>query len=126
MTTLLITHPSSLNHLVASGHPERPDRIRAVNKVLAEDRFKPLVRAEAPVAPLEAIALCHPMDYVTDLRDASPKEGLVPIDADTTMSPGSFAAATRAVGGALQDVDAVIGKEHDNAFVAMRAPGQPT
>src|SRR6185312_780158 len=126
MTTLLITHPSSLNHLVASGHPERPDRIRAVNKVLAEDRFKPLVRAEAPIAPLETIALCHPMDYVQELHAASPKEGLVRIDADTTMSPGSFEAATRAVGGALAAVDAVIAQTNANAFVAMRPPGHHT
>src|SRR6185312_3147209 len=110
MTTLLITHPSSVNHLTPSGHPERPDRIRAVNKVLAEDRFRPLVRAEAPMAALETVALCHPIDYVTDLRDASPKEGLVRIDADPTMSPGSFEAATRAVGGATLAVDEVLGK----------------
>jgi acetoin utilization deacetylase AcuC-like enzyme len=36
MTTLLLTHPSSLDHLTPPGHPERPDRIRAVNQVLAQ------------------------------------------------------------------------------------------
>ena len=34
MATLLLSHPASLDHLVTPGHPERPDRIRAVNEVL--------------------------------------------------------------------------------------------
>ena len=35
------------------------------------------------------------------IRDATPKEGLVRLDADTSMSPGSFEAALRAAGGAI-------------------------
>jgi len=46
--TLLLTHPACLEHLTPSGHPERPDRLRAVDQVLAEDRFNRLVRDEAP------------------------------------------------------------------------------
>ena len=42
--TLLLTHPASLDHLTPPGHPERPDRLRSVGEVLAEERFKPLVR----------------------------------------------------------------------------------
>ena len=60
---------------------------------------------EAPAAGIEDIALCHPHDLIKELRDASPKEGLVRIDADTTMSSGSFEAALRAVGGAMHAVD---------------------
>ena len=48
MTTLLLTHPASLDHLTPPGHPERPDRIRAVGEVLGEDRFNRLVREDAP------------------------------------------------------------------------------
>ena len=48
MTTLLLTHPSTLNHLTPPGHPERPDRIRAVDEILSESRFDPLVRELAP------------------------------------------------------------------------------
>ena len=39
MTTLLITHPASLEHSNGPGHPERPDRIRAIEKILAQDLF---------------------------------------------------------------------------------------
>ena len=63
------------------------------------------------------------MSYVTAIRDATPKQGLVRLDADTSMSPGSFEAALRAAGGAVHAVDEVIGKQAANAFVATRPPG---
>jgi len=123
MSTLLITHPASMNHLNSPGHPERPDRIRAIESALEEEKFQSLVRVQAPLADLETIALCHPMEYVEEIRDAAPTEGLVQLDADTSMSPGSFEAALRAVGGAVHAVDQVVTKKADNAFCAMRPPG---
>ena len=108
MSTLLLSHPACLDHLVPSGHPERPDRLRAVERALEAEKFQTLTRAQAPLAALETIALCHPMDYITELRDASPKEGLAHLDGDTTMSPGTFEAALRAVGGAVHAVDEVV------------------
>src|SRR5690606_10010438 len=122
-STLLITHPACLDHLTPPGHPERPDRLRAIERVLEQERFAPLVRAEAPRVSVEKIALCHPMAFIEAIRDASPREGMVRIDADTTMSPGSLEAALRAVGGAVFAVDEVIGGRAKNAFVATRPPG---
>jgi acetoin utilization deacetylase AcuC-like enzyme len=66
------------------------------------------------------------MDYVTALRDASPSSGLVQIDADTSMSPGSFEAALRAAGGGIYAVDEVMAGRISNAFVATRPPGHHT
>src|SRR5574340_686814 len=123
MSTLLITHPACLNHLTPSGHPERPDRLRAIEQALEDERFQTLAREQAPRAPLEIAALAHPMDYVEAIRDASPKEGLVHIDADTSMSPGSLEAALRGVGGAIHAVDEVMNQKAANAFVAIRPPG---
>jgi acetoin utilization deacetylase AcuC-like enzyme len=123
MSTLLISHPACLQHLTPAGHPERPDRLRAIEQALEAEKFQALQRVEAPMAELETIALCHPMDYIEELRDASPKEGMVRLDADTSMSPGTFEAALRAVGGATLAVDEVLAKKTDNAFVATRPPG---
>ena len=123
MTTLLITHPASLNHLNGTGHPERPDRIRAIESALEQEKFQPLIREQAPLGELETAALCHPMDYIEEIRDASPKQGLVQLDADTSMSPGTFEAALRAIGGATRAVDEVVTKKAANAFVAQRPPG---
>jgi len=123
MTTLLLSHPACLNHLTPQGHPERPDRLRAIERVLEQEKFQGLVREQAPMATLETIALAHPMDYVENVRDAAPREGMVRIDADTTMSPGSFEAVMRAAGGAALAVDEVMTGKAANAFVATRPPG---
>src|SRR5262245_1871816 len=123
MTTLFITHPSSFNHLTPSGHPERPDRLRAIERALEDETFQSLLRVQAPAADLEPIALCHPRDLIQEISDASPKDGLVRIDADTSMSPGSFEAAIRAVGGGLHAVDEIVTRKASNAFCAMRPPG---
>src|SRR5262249_56451708 len=100
MPTLLTSPPACLDHLTPPGHPERPDRLRAIEHALAHERFQWLARVEAPLVELDTIALCHPMNYVTAIRDASPKQGFVRIDADTTMSPGSYQAARPPAGGA--------------------------
>ena len=126
MTTLLITHSACLNHLTPAGHPERPDRLRAIERAFEDERFQNLARVEAPAASFETIALCHPMDYVTAIRDATPQNGLAQLDADTSMSPGSFEAALRAAGGAVFAVDEVIAGKARNAFVATRPPGHHT
>ena len=123
MTTLLLSHPACLEHLTPPGHPERPDRLRAIEHALEDERFAALAREQAPLADADVIALCHPMDYVESIREASPDDGLVRLDADTTMSPGSYEAAARAVGGGCRAVDEVVAKKAANAFVAVRPPG---
>ncbi len=126
MSTLLISHPACLDHLTPDGHPERPDRLRVIEQALEDERFQMLLREQAPLAPLEIIARVHPMDYVEAIRDASPADGIVHIDADTSMSPGSYQAALRAAGGAMLAVDEVMTGKAANAFVAARPPGHHT
>jgi acetoin utilization deacetylase AcuC-like enzyme len=123
MSTLLISHPAFLEHLTPLGHPERPDRLRAIERALEAEKFQTLARSQAPLASLETVALCHPMEYIIEVREASPREGLIHLDADTAMSPGTFEAALRAAGGAIHAVDEVLTKKAANAFVAARPPG---
>jgi acetoin utilization deacetylase AcuC-like enzyme len=123
MSTLLISHPAFLEHLTPLGHPERPDRLRAIERALEAEKFQTLARSQAPLASLETVALCHPMEYIVAVREAAPREGLIQLDADTVMSPGTFEAALRAAGGAIHAVDEVLTKKAANAFVAARPPG---
>ena len=123
MTTLLISHESGLRHATPPGHPERPDRLRAITAVLEDEQFSALAREPAPEGELEAIVLVHPMQYVDALRAAVPAEGLARIDADTALSSGSWEPIMRAVGGAVLAVDEVMTGDASNAFVAMRPPG---
>jgi acetoin utilization deacetylase AcuC-like enzyme len=48
---------------------------------------------------------------------------MIYLDGDTSMSPGTWEAAMRGVGGAAAATDAVMSGSHSNAFVAMRPPG---
>jgi len=125
MSTLLVSHPACLNHLTPPGHPERPDRLRAVEEALADERFHLLVRVQAPMAEQDIIALVHPTEYIEAIRNAGPSEGecMVRLDADTSMSSGSFEAALRGAGGATLAVDEVMNQKATNAFVAVRPPG---
>src|SRR6201986_1359504 len=123
MSTLLISHPACLEHHRPLGQTGRTDRLRAVEQALEAEIFQSLAREKAPMASLENIALCHPMEYIEEIRDATPNEGIVHLDADTPMSPGSFEAALRAAGGAIFAVDEVMAKKASNAFVAPRPPG---
>jgi acetoin utilization deacetylase AcuC-like enzyme len=123
VSTLLIMHPACLEHIPPLGHPERPDRLRAIEQALEDERFQSLAREQAPAASPEVIALCHPPEYIEAIQEAVPKEGLVRLDTDTSMSPGSFEAALRAAGGAQRAVDEVMEGKVANAFVATRPPG---
>src|SRR3954451_5948485 len=123
MTTLLLSHPAVLDHLTPPGHPERPDRMRAVAEVLGQSRFDRLVREEAPEGSLDLVKLCHDEHYVEELRRIAPDKGLIYLDGDTSMSPGTWEAVMRGVGGAVAATEAVMSGKADNAFVAMRPPG---
>lgn len=123
MTTMLFSHGASLRHVTPPGHPERPDRIRAVNQMLSSDHFRDLVRREAPLARDADILHAHAPEHLERIRAISPAEGFEFIDPDTAMSPGTLEAALRAVGAACAAVGAVIAGEADNAFCATRPPG---
>jgi acetoin utilization deacetylase AcuC-like enzyme len=123
LSTLLFSHSACLDHATPHGHPERAERIRAIEKALSGEAFGTLVREEAPRGDEAAIVLCHPERHLAVLRKAAPSESIVHVDADTVMSPGTLEAALRAVGGATAAVDAVLAGRVHNAFVATRPPG---
>src|SRR3979409_511586 len=106
MTTLLLSHRASLEHLTPPGHPERPDRIRAIEEVLGDGRFEQLAREQAPEGSLDLVTRCHAWHLSGQLRHSAPSIGLVYLDGDTSMSPGTWEAAMRGVGGAVAATEA--------------------
>lgn len=123
MTTLLVSQANFADHVTPEGHPERADRIRAIEEALARPRFDALLRREAPMGDLMLAELVHDGAYLDILRRARPAEGIGQIDSDTYISAGSLGAAATGLGGALAALDAVILGEADNAFCAIRPPG---
>ena len=123
MTTLLYTHSSCLDHDPGSHHPEAPARLRAVLAALSGPQYARLERREAPEAALDDVLRVHSRHHVEHVLGAVPKAGHVAIDADTVLSPASGTAALHAAGAVAAAVDAVVAKEADNAFCAVRPPG---
>ena len=129
MATLLITHADFLDHDTGFGHPERPDRMRAIDKVLAHESHAALKRAEAPLRDdvEEQILRVHPQDHLDRIKNAGEiakkRNGGLHIDTDTVMSAGSMEAALRAVGAGLDAVDEVMSGRVANAFCQVRPPG---
>ena len=122
MSATLFTHTDMLAHRPGQGHPESPERLRAVLEALADaglDRDRRQA-TEASVADLERL---HPAAYVARLLDASPAQGFNQLDADTVLSPGSVRAARLAAGAAVDAVRAVARGELTRAFAAIRPPG---
>ncbi len=123
MTTALFTHYACLDHVTPPGHPESPERLRAVLAALSDPAFAALARGEAARADPETLALVHPAAFVSRVLASVPARGLKQIDGDTTLSPGSGEAILRAAGGVIAAVDAVLTGEAKNAFAAVRPPG---
>jgi acetoin utilization deacetylase AcuC-like enzyme len=123
MATLLLTHPACLEHDPGAGHPECPDRLRAILAALAAADFGALERREARRATEEELTRVHPADYVRQVLAAVPARGRAYLDGDTALSPRSGEAALRAAGAACAAVDAVANGEAANAFCAVRPPG---
>ena len=119
---IIIKHHDALRHIVPEGHPERPERWRAVNEMI-EAEFSHHQTIEAQTATHSQLGAVHHEAYLSSLFDHEPETGLMAIDGDTFLSPQSLQAASRAAGGACQAVDAVMTGQSQTAFVAMRPPG---
>ncbi|MDX5445120.1 MAG: histone deacetylase family protein [Zoogloeaceae bacterium] len=124
MSTLIYSHPACFEHRPGPGHPESPERLKAVLAALQKPEFSELQWAEAPLGTREQVLMVHSEGYVSDVEEISPRHGTMPLDGgDTVMSPGSMEAVMRCVGAACAGVDKVMSKEVDNVFCATRPCG---
>lgn len=125
MSTLLLTHPACMKHDTGEHHPERVARLRAIMRHLDHEDFHFLHRDQAPKATHSQLELAHPTKYIEAIEAAVPAvDGhLNSIDGDTIVSPGTWEAALRSVGGVCFGVDEVMEKKVRNAFCATRPPG---
>jgi len=122
--TGFVYHPDYLKHDMGAGHPESPDRLRAiVSRLEAGGVLDRLVCIEPAGVADEWITQVHAASYLTNLKSQAPVSGRVSLDPDTSMSAGSLPAAYLAAGGALAAADAIMAGTVDNAFCAVRPPG---
>jgi acetoin utilization deacetylase AcuC-like enzyme len=60
----LFSHHACIAHDPGPGHPECPDRLRAVLAALEHPDFTSLLREQAPQATAAQLQLAHPPEYV--------------------------------------------------------------
>ncbi|GAB1365108.1 histone deacetylase family protein [Rhodobacter sp.] len=117
---IVFSHSDSAAHVTPPLHPERVARMAAVESGLEGLAVE---RRVCPEGTREDVLLCHPAAHHDRILAAVPAEGWAQLDGDTYLSPGSYAAAMRGVGGIGAAVEAVLGGEAGAAFVACRPPG---
>jgi acetoin utilization deacetylase AcuC-like enzyme len=124
MATALFTHPDCVLHEMGAGHPESPQRLKAILAALESSGLMARLSVrEAPLAEREHLERVHAPDHVEAIFDAAPSRGYAYLDPDTSMCPKSLDAALRAAGAVVAATDAVMSGEVKSAFCAVRPPG---
>ena len=119
-----VSHSAYLEHEMGAGHPESPERLRAIRSRLeSTGTLGRLVLLDPIPASNEWISRVHQSSYIDQIERRAPTSGYAAMDPDTTMSPGTLHAAYLAAGGAMTAVDAVMSRAVDHAFCAVRPPG---
>jgi len=123
VSVLLLRNDRCREHQPGAGHPERPDRLRAIDDgMIASGVWDGIVDIEAPRADPDAILAVHPQSMV-ELVEALSESGGGAIDADTMVSGASWDAALHAAGAGLDAIARLDAGEGSAAFCAVRPPG---
>jgi len=123
MKTGIITTDTYLNHDTGQGHPERADRVTVVLNHLKKKKSKNLIWKKPAKFDFKYLECAHDKNYLDNVNESFPKQGLNFLDGDTIVSPGSKDATRDAVGSMLTAIDGVMKKDFRNAFCAVRPPG---
>lgn len=113
-----------LRHRTTPGHPERPERLLAIEEALkSAGLWEKLKLLPVQPAPREVVELVHDPAYVDRVAAVARRGGGYVDSPDTPISEESFDVALAAVGGVIAAVDAIVGGQVRNAFAAIRPPG---
>ena len=123
MKTAFYTHPGFAMHLNGAGHPERPQRLKAIeDAVRGAGIWDALAHPSFGMASETDLARCHTRAHIERVKQMAASGG-GQLDGDTRVGPESFEVARMASGAAIAATRAVVVGECDNAFVAVRPPG---
>jgi len=119
----ILRDPLFRKHSNGPWHPESPDRLRAIDQMLAAfPRRGELLELSARDAGFEELARVHTESYIRQIEATRERE-LTVLDPDTSANRDSWAAAVRAAGGAIVVAEAVLDGRASGAFAFLRPPG---
>ena len=123
MKTGLITSDTYQNHNTGDGHPEKIDRVTVVIDNFKKLDNKNLVWKKPSTFDQSLLIKTHSFEYINQVNQSFPDNGLAFLDGDTVVSSGSKDATKDAVGSIITAIDGVENKDFKNAFCAVRPPG---
>lgn len=124
MTTAFITHRDCWKHDMGAHHPECPERLDAINdRMIAAGLDIHLEYHDAPLAQMEQLLRVHSRRHIETIEESAPQHGIVHLDPDTAMSPGTWQAALRAAGSGVLATDLLMQGKAQTAFCSVRPPG---
>ncbi len=116
---LLISDERMIEHDPGYGHPERPQRLQAILRELAD--LNQARWEQPPLVTTEQLARVHSAAYIEHIEAYRDRSGS--LDPDTQVSPASVPAAYLAAGAAVRAVEALLTGETRRAFALVRPPG---
>ena len=121
--TGIVKHESYMKHIMDPGHPESPERLRAIYQMLEDEEMKGSFQLVKPrEATREELLMIHSPEYV-DLVASTAGKSHYRLDGDTSTCPKSYEAAILAAGGVMELIKAVMEGKIDNGFALVRPPG---
>jgi acetoin utilization deacetylase AcuC-like enzyme len=119
---LLYYRPDFLEHDTGD-HPENAGRLRPFLRSWESGKLPgPIIRPEWQPIGAERLSRVHPPEYVQSLREYAQRGG-GRIEADTVLSPRSFAVASLAAGAVCDATERIVRGEDRVAFCLVRPPG---
>jgi acetoin utilization deacetylase AcuC-like enzyme len=120
--TGVVTDPLYIKHDPGMGHPESPDRLRAIYSLIEKEGILKKCTTVAPrPATEEELCRVHASEYYKRIAECDGRS--VMLDPDTATSPDSFKAAELAAGGCLTLTEQVVGGEVECGYALIRPPG---
>ncbi|UCF99625.1 MAG: histone deacetylase [Spirochaetaceae bacterium] len=122
-TVAIVRDPIYLKHSNGPMHPEGPERLVTIDRMLSEFPLKAQLGDVPPRdATFEELAWIHEEAYIRRIESTKYSRFTV-LDPDTSATSDSYAAAIRAAGGMMEATEAVLSGRFPAAFAFVRPPG---
>jgi acetoin utilization deacetylase AcuC-like enzyme len=124
MSTAYLFDPIFMKHKTGYGHPERPERLAAINDaVMAAPYYPDLLKIKPSLPDVRYIEMIHSPSYIQRVRKEITGGSQYLDSMDTAVCTDSYDIALLAVGGSLNMCDTIMDGRAANGFCAIRPPG---
>jgi len=118
----IVRDPRFLEHKPSIVHPESPNRLRAIYRMLEKDFPHGLIIIQPTLAMLEHLELVHPPAYIKQILATADRD-FTSLAPDTQASSKTYLAAWLAVGACIDGLKALLNGSCRACFSLVRPPG---